>query len=115
MIKDILRGSLTAVASALPAAIIVGILYKFPIPFAGEASGFEILQIFTDLPIWWIFYAILIVSPVMIVGGTITSIILRKIVADQTKRKKYIYIAGIAVAFVGAFFLAILDKIIGPW
>ena len=115
MIKDILRGSLTAVASALPAAIIVGILYKFPIPFAGEASGFEILKVFTELPFLWFIYGILAVSPVMIIGGTITSIVIRKKVTDQAKRKKYIYLAGIAVAFVFAFFLAILDKIIGPW
>lgn len=115
LVKDILRGSITAVASVLPAAIIVGILYKFPVFMVGDVSGFGILTVLTDFPIWMLLYGILVASPFMIIGGIISSLVIRRIVTDQTKRKKYIYIGGITVSFAGAFFLAILDKIIGPW
>ncbi len=108
-----LWGALGAVVLAFPFAAICALIYRFPIPFAGYASGTTAMLRALGAVV---FYGILGGFPVLLVVGALGGV-----AAYFLGRPDLAHIRRLTLAFagltalLGVGFLAILDKLIGPW
>jgi len=113
MTKGAFFGAVFAVLGAFPAAALVGLVYRFPIPMAGYASGFE--AIFPSV-IAVIFYGVLggfaILSVLGAIGGSIAYSL--GMPNDRVKLKATLVVAFV-IDLLAAIFMAILEWFIGPW
>jgi hypothetical protein len=110
--QDELRGAITALIVSLPIAMIFVIIYRFPIPFVGNAHGFQYVHV---VPIAWIFYMFWGGFLVLFFGGALIGNMIKRKIADEIKKKRAITISAILFAAGAVGLLSILDKIIGPW
>lgn len=108
----LLRGGITALIASLPISMIFVVVYRFPIPFGGYSHGLQFIHL---VPIAWLFYMSFGGFIVLFFGGALVGYIIEKRTADENKRKTRITIGSIIFTAVAVGFLAILDKIIGPW
>ena len=113
VVRCILLTAIVAVVSSIPLAGFVGLVFRFPVPFAGYASG---PQAFLPAMVGAIFYSFLggvfVQASVGCVGGLIAYLVARR---DPQKTSLLVLICGTVSALPGLFLLAILDWIIGPW
>ena len=117
MLRDLLKGVLFAIIASFPLAAIIGLLYRFPVPFAGYMSGVGALIM---APQAVLFYGILGGFVVLGVGGAVAGLLVSRFVSDAAKGergRKNRLIAAYASLFtlLCLLVLAILDKLIGPW
>jgi hypothetical protein len=102
-------GSLVAILASFPIAALTALVFRFPIPFAGYASGPKAV-----LPALYAaaFYGML--------GGFVAQALLggtAALIAQRFKKGSWIHpvAAPVAAASVGVLILSVLDWIIGDW
>jgi hypothetical protein len=109
----VIFGILITIALSFPAAIILRLTYRFPFPFAGYGHGAE--DILMTIPAV-IFYGVLGGFIWLALGGAAAGALAWRSGNHQIKSTRLITIILSAIfAFLSAYLLAILDKIIGPW
>jgi hypothetical protein len=113
VIWSALFGSLLAVFGAFPAAGLVALVYRFPIPFSGYESGAgAVLPSFVAV----LFYGVLGGFPLLAVLGALGGLLACFIGKHDNKRINRLTLAfAILADLLGALTLAVLDKIIGRW
>jgi len=102
-----------ALAASFPAAGLLAMLFRFPIPFSGYATGISAV---IPAMIAVIFYGIcggIVVQAVMGLVAGIWS--WRCFRPDQARVNRAVLVVGGLAAFPGLMLLAILDWVIGPW
>jgi hypothetical protein len=120
--KAILRGILWVFAWVFPAALAVGALYRFPVPFRGYVSGAELFQegpTGTMELIWMLLQAVLYDT---VYGGFIVLAILGSVagligwrLGRPDRVNRYTRNIALGLALAAAVVLSVLDKIVGPW
>ena len=109
----IIWGAVSATVLAFPLAALCAIVYRFPVPFAGYASGID------DVPyvlMGVLFYGLLGGFPVLAAAG-----VLAGWAAHHTGQPDPRAVRRLALTFGGVsaslavVLLAVLDKLIGPW
>ena len=109
----VLRGAVWAVVLAFPFAAICALLYRFPVPFAGYATGPDgILSALVAA----LFYGLMGGIPALLVAGALSGVSAYYLGKPDTQRIQRLALgfAGV-VAAVGVGALAFLEEIIGPW
>lgn len=115
-LASVMFGVLATTLGAFPIAALVGLAYRFPIPFSGYESGVKAVvpSLFAVL-----FYGLLGGFPILAVAGAIAGLLTYKIgrrAGTASKSLLYLTLAFALVAdLLAALFLSVLDKIIGPW
>ena len=120
--KAILRGILWTFLVILPAAFIVAILYRFPIPFRGYIRGWDLFSEGPDTSMELLWLLLQAAFYYIIWGGFILLALLGTVAGlagwwlgkpDRVNRfTRYI---ALGLALVTAIVLSVLDKIIGQW
>ena len=109
----VFRGALWAVTLAFPLAAICGLLYRFPVPFAGYLSGPEAVPLALMAVV---FYGILGGFPALLTAGAIGGAAAYAIGRTDVRRVRRLTLAFAGlIALLGVGLLAVLDKVIGPW
>ena len=108
-----LRGALWAVALAFPFAAICALLYRFPVPFAGYETGPAAIP---GALVAVVFYGVLGGFPALLLAGALGGAMAYSLGRPDARRVRRLALifAGL-VATLGVGFLAVLDKLIGPW
>lgn len=109
----VLRGSLWAAALAFPIAAVCALLYRFPVPFAGYETG---LAAMPGALVAVVFYGVLGGFPVLLAAGALGGAAAYVVGRPDARhvRRLALAFAGL-VATLGVGFMAVLDKLIGPW
>ena len=113
MKQSITTGAIAALAGMFPTAFFLALIWKFPIPFYGMASGFEGAF---QTPFAVLFYGILggfVVVPGL--GAIAGALAFRVAHGDVAKSKKLSIIFGVICSIAAGVFIDMLDKIIGKW
>ncbi len=108
-----LRGALWAVALAFPLAAICALLYRFPVPFGGYATGpTAMLRALGAV----VFYGVLGGFPVLLVAGALGGAAAYALGRPNVGRIRRLTLAFAGlIALLGVGLLAVLDKLIGSW
>jgi hypothetical protein len=108
-----LCGAVAGLLGLFPAAFLLALFWKFPIPLCGMARGFEQAL---GTPIAVVFYGLLggfvVVPGLGALSGLVAFLVGRK---DPSIFVPLSIVFGLFWAAAGCVFLTILDKIIGPW
>jgi hypothetical protein len=109
----VLWGALWAVVLAFPFAAVCGLVYRFPIPFGGYASGpTAMLRALGAV----VFYGLLGGFPALLVLGWLGGAAAYSLGRPELRRVHRLTLGFAAlIALLGVVLLAILDKVIGPW
>ncbi len=120
--KAILRGILWVFFGMFPAALLVGMLYRFPIPFRGYVNGWEMFQEGLNETMELIWLLIQAVTYYTFWGGFIPLALLGTIagllgrwLGRPDHGDLYARNIALGLGFALAAFLSVLDKIVGPW
>ena len=106
-------GALAACAGAFPAAAFMAVLYRFPVPFRGYASGLGAVGPALGATF---FYGFLGGFVVLAVAGGLGGAFAHSRVGPRKPSVRPLTLAIVlAVDVAAALLLATLDKIIGPW
>lgn len=98
---------------AFPLAALIGLVYRFPVPFAGYLSGVEAVIPSMYAVIVYSFFGLL---PTIFVLGAIAG----SFAPGERSRTtifptKYEFVASLFSALIPLLGMSVLDKIIGPW
>ncbi|WP_102142202.1 hypothetical protein [Mycobacterium hubeiense] len=99
-----LIGAAAAILWAPIAAALIAVIYRFPVPFGGYASG---LDGALTAALASVFYLVL--------GGVVVLGALGAVAGALLTRRWLTVLAGFAIAVVAALSLALLEYVIGPW
>jgi hypothetical protein len=107
-------GAISALISQFPVAFLLALIWRFPIPFSGYESG--VLAAIRSLP-GVIFLDILFGGFVVVpgLGAALAALICRFSKKKETELKRICIGLGFFTALIAGIFMAVLDKIIGPW
>ncbi|WP_128145336.1 hypothetical protein [Nocardia africana] len=109
----VLWGALTAVLTAPVAAALVASVYRFPIPFGVYAEG---VREAVNAALAAVFYLVTGGGMLLaVLGGAAGLLIVRAPGRRLGRSLALTFAAGFGLAVVGAFALALLDHVIGPW
>ena len=98
---------------AFPFAAICALIYRFPIPFSGYASGAAAMLRTLGAVV---FYGILGGFPFLLAVGALGGVAAYFLGRPDLTRTRQLTLAFAGLtALLGVGFLAILDKLIGPW
>ena len=107
------RGAATAVFASFPLAALCALVFRFPIPLFGYASGFGAMW---PAMIAVLFYGLMGGIPLQALLGGLGGLAgARYGRPDERRRRQYSLVLSIAIAVPGIVSLAVLDYIIGPW
>ena len=107
------RGAAGAVIASFPLAAICALVFRFPIPLFGYASGFEAMFPATFAVV---FYGIFGGFPLQALLGGIGGLAgARYGRPDEARMRKYSLLVSILCAVPGIVTLATLDYIVGEW
>jgi hypothetical protein len=111
--SSVLYGMLWAVGLVFPFAALCGLVYRFPVPFAGYLSGVMAMPL-ALLAV--VVYGILGGFPALMAAGALGGAAAYGIGQPDPQRVRWLTIsfAGLS-ALSSVVLLAILDKVIGPW
>jgi hypothetical protein len=120
--KAIWKGIVWSFVGIFPAAVLVGLLYRFPIPFFGYTGGWAA---FREGPLAVLSVAVMIIEAVgfyIIFGGEIALLILG-IVAGligwwfgrPDRAERYARNIALGLACAAAIVPSVLEFVIGPW
>ena len=120
MKRQAIAGAISAVASAVPLALLCGLIYRFPVPFSGYTSGVEA---FEGVLVAALFYGVLMggLPFLALVGAgaaTATGWWRRRQGESAVAPGKDLVrglLVGLAVSATAVVLLANLDALIGPW
>jgi len=109
----VLRGGVSAVLMLFPLAGLCALVYRFPVPFAGYERG---LAGVPSAVLAIVFYGLLGAFPVAFGLGAAGGVAAHRLGRSDPRRIRTLtlWLAGL-VACAIVVFLAILDKLIGPW
>ncbi len=109
-----LRGAWIAVIAALPIAALLGLLFRFPVPFGTIEGG--IVHVIPSL-FAVVFYGVFLGGFVVLaIGGAIGGVVAYFAChADRSSVLRLTNFLAIGFSSVALFLLSILDWIIGPW
>jgi uncharacterized membrane protein YeaQ/YmgE (transglycosylase-associated protein family) len=111
--RSVLLGGLLTVLLAFPVAVLVALLFRFPIPFRGYVSGLE--GVLPSL-IAVVFYGCLGGFPLLAILGAVGGFLAYWFGKQDGKRTFLLTLAfALLVDVLATLTLAVLDKIIGPW
>ena len=119
-IRKVVRSSVFSIGLTFPAAALIGLVWRFPVPFGGYTEGVEALVLAPQAAFFYLIFGGFIVVPAMSMTATIVAFRLATRRAPSAAvptatawRLLLATSAGAAVAF--ALFLAGLELVIGPW
>ncbi len=113
VIKCAFRGGAWAIGLAFPFAAVCALLYRFPVPFAGYESG---LAAMPRASLAVVFYGLLGGFPALFVVGGLGGVAAHAIGNPGMPRIRRLTLACSAMtALLGVIFMAVLDKLIGPY
>lgn len=105
--------AITAMVSSVPLAGIIGLLFRFPVPFAGYVSG---PAAFFAAMFAAFFYSVVGGVIVQAIAGFAGGLIAYKVTRRHPERMRIvILLCGMASALPGLLLLSMLDWIVGPW
>jgi hypothetical protein len=111
--NGIMFGALVTVVMAFPVAGLISLLFRFPIPMCGNASGISaVIPAMIAVLFYGILGGFLLLATI---GGLTGAIISHVAVGKISLPWKKIMLACLLIDLAALFVLAILDKIIGPW
>jgi hypothetical protein len=105
-----LWGALSAVLFAFPLAALCALFYRFPIPFGGYQSGLDAAP---RALLAAVFYGLFGGFPVLALGGYFAGALAAR--REPKEGILLMLLLSALVALAGVIFLAVLDKLIGPW
>ncbi|PPJ21079.1 hypothetical protein C5E44_05655 [Nocardia nova] len=109
----VLWGALVAVLTAPLAAAVVASVYRFPIPFGEYAEG---LREAVNAALAAVFYLVMGGGMLLaVLGGAAGLMIVRAHGRRLGRSLALTFAAGFGLAVLGAFALALLEHVIGPW
>jgi uncharacterized membrane protein YeaQ/YmgE (transglycosylase-associated protein family) len=113
-LRSVLLGSLVAVAGSFPAAALVALVFRFPIPFDQIRSGPEAVLPALVAVLFYgaLFGGFLLLAALGAVGGLVACFIGK---LDVKRTLRFTLTFALLVDFLATLTLAVLDKIIGPW
>ena len=106
-------GALLTIGFAFPAAGLLALVYRFPVPFTGYESGMAALPhaLFAAA-----FYGALGGFVFLGLAGTAAGVVIERSAARSGRPWLQTTIAAAAgIACAAALALSVLDKVIGPW
>jgi hypothetical protein len=111
--RSMTRGIVRSIVLAFPAAALVGLVYRFPVPMAGYTRGPQAL-VYAPIAVFFylMFGGVLVLVVLGALGGWAAFAVGRPR-PELTPRMEWLFPGLVAVG--GAVFLSILDLIIGPW
>ncbi|PXX71366.1 hypothetical protein DFR70_101788 [Nocardia tenerifensis] len=102
-----------AIALAPPAAALVAVIYRFPVPLSGYVSGFAGAG---TAAVASLFYLVLGGAPLLgILAGAAGFAAARSAKGDTRRLWRRTFAAAACVALLSAVALAVLEFFIGPW
>ena len=108
-----LTGALLSVGLAFPAAMLLMLVYRFPVPFVGYESGVAALP---HAVVAVAFYGVLGGFLALGLAGTAAGVAIHRSAARSGRRWLPPTIAAAAgIAFIAALGMSVLDKVIGQW
>lgn len=108
-----LRGALWAVVLAFPVAGVCALLFRFPVPFSGYASGLDAVP---AALLAVVFYGLLGGFPLLFAAGALGGAAAYALARPDAQRaRRLTLVSSGLIALVAVGLLAILDKLIGPW
>ena len=102
-------GAASAVAMCVPAAALVALIYRFPVPFGGYASGMSGIPVAAMAAL---FYGVTF-GGFVVIGAA--GALLAALAAARGRLTRFIVAQSAAIAVAAALTLAVLELFIGPW
>jgi hypothetical protein len=113
MLRSVILGAFCTVFAAFPVAAILGLLFRFPVPFRGIESGVDhVLPSMVAVIFYGLMGGFVLLAAAGALGGAIAY---NAGNANKQTVNRFLAAFSIGIAAVALFFLAILDWIIGPW
>ena len=114
MSKWAVLGALAGVVGTYPAAAVCALVYHFPVPLGGNASGLAGAALSTFAVT---FYGIVLGGFVVqgAAGAIAATLATRRTEGDPGRARRIALAAGAGASIPGVILLATLEKIIGPW
>jgi hypothetical protein len=114
MIRAAVIGACAAIVLTFPIAALTALVYRFPIPFGGYASGPSAVPLSLAAVA---FYGVamggfVVVGLLGFAAGVVAERVAR---ANRKPVVKMTVLFALLLALLAVFALAILDKLIGPW
>ena len=113
MWRGVVLGALAAVGLSFPVATLMALVFRFPIPFSGYASGIAAVvpAMFAVL-----FYGIVGGFALLgLLGGVAGAIVFHRKAGKGRPYWRPVVLSCLAIDVVALFVLAILDKLVGQW
>jgi hypothetical protein len=107
-VRRFLLGSLLAIVASFPIGAVTALVFRFPIPFGGYASGLDAV-----VPSLYgvAFYGMLGGFPVQAILGGIAAVSVRPHAGHRWMHSA----AAVMAAVPAVLILSVLDWIVGPW
>ena len=106
-------GAILTAGLAIPVGGFLAMVYRFPIPFAGYASGIQAVGYAMGAVI---FYGVIGGFPLLALLGALSGAVVTRIKPAPLQHPWMdLLLPSLAIDFVLLFVLSVLDKIIGPW
>jgi hypothetical protein len=105
----------TAIIASVPLAALCGLLFRFPVPFAGFMSGWDAVR---ATPLVIFFYGIMLGGFLALAGlAALLALCFRLFRSQRDAGDSFTdgVVAGLASAAIGVALLANWDFIYGPW
>lgn len=113
MIRSALVGALATCIFVFPAAALLALVYKFPVPFGGYLSGLTAVPI---VLLGVVYYGTLF-GGFLVLGaaGAAAGVVAHSIRGASGRELKLTLGLSMLLALTATLTLAILDTLIGPW
>lgn len=113
MIRSAATGAMFAILLSFPCAAVITLLYRFPIPFGGYASGLDAIPIaMMAVGFYGVTFGGFIVVGVL---GAVAALVSHRLAVARRAPRGVTFVPSLVVAFCATFTLAIVDQLIGPW
>jgi hypothetical protein len=113
LLRAALLGALLTVGLVFPAAMLLALVYRFPVPFVGYESGVAAVP---HAVVATAFYGAFGGFPLLGLAGAAAGVLIHRSAARSgTRPLPRTCAVAAAIAFAAALTLSVLDKVIGPW
>ena len=107
-------GTLCSIVGSYPMGALCALLFRFPIPFGGYASGVDaVIPTLLAVTVYGVLFGGFMVQGLL--GGLAGLLARRRGGPDRRHTWRLCALYGLAASLPGVVILAVLDKIIGPW
>ncbi len=113
ILRIALLGALWANLFSFPLAVLMAAIYRFPVPFAGYQSGVSTIPMVLGAAVFYWFYG---GFAVLVAFGSLAGALAHALHGSNPRRARtWMLCLSAGVALAGVAFMAVLDKLIGPW